>query len=669
MAVTSGFFNSVNHDRLYDAEQVSSIFDGIITDGVYENVGDGLRTSAVDSAENVVSVGTGRAWFDHTWTLNDTPLTITVEPANEMLTRIDAIVIDVDRRMEVRNNSIICLKGSLGEGDPKPPTLLDEELHTQYPISYITRRPGSGGTILQSDIEYAVGTEKCPAITGVLKAENLDALWKQLEAEFNEWWESVRDLIGSEDPVLDLQNQIIELKAYIDGKIDSINSTTGLLELPVADLFKSGNFNLTFNSYTNPRGNYPGTFTLLPDGSLVNIKHSKSTDSNHVYDDVYNVLNYSVYNLDGVAKTTGSYTWPRTPDSEDKTTSPSQNGHWQILSYELNAAADIPIGKMQQFDTFPCTYYITACEVLEHGVYSTTIVPNDYRYTATIGVGLSKLTFSSDQVAMHESIPMLYTSDKSGVSSSSGGTIGGVYWNPFQTSTPTASGAYINVAGFQLVARSYVIYKVNSDGVLSQPKMINNLTTAPDHGGAEFAGASIGGEGQMQWASISNNTTVAPEKNYVEIDETTLEISSKTGPITNDYKQKNFYDIYTYSLSESKGVTIKKRVKGSDIDSSPVEEKLRPYFVGGNNSGDGIPEGDYIAYENSENGMLVGVGPNKRQIAIGKNGGAAILNAQASSAPSSIDITSIPNKFRGFVNNSSGLIFCSGTTVNVFRTK
>ena len=34
MAVTSGFFNSVNHDRLYDAEQLSSIFDGIIIDGV-----------------------------------------------------------------------------------------------------------------------------------------------------------------------------------------------------------------------------------------------------------------------------------------------------------------------------------------------------------------------------------------------------------------------------------------------------------------------------------------------------------------------------------------------------------------------------------------------------------------------------------------------------------
>ena len=40
MAVSSGFFDSVNHDRLYNADQVSSMFDGLILDGVYENMGE-----------------------------------------------------------------------------------------------------------------------------------------------------------------------------------------------------------------------------------------------------------------------------------------------------------------------------------------------------------------------------------------------------------------------------------------------------------------------------------------------------------------------------------------------------------------------------------------------------------------------------------------------------
>lgn len=46
MAFTSGFFNSQNHDRTYNAEQMSAIFDGVITDGVYAGIGSQLTTIA-----------------------------------------------------------------------------------------------------------------------------------------------------------------------------------------------------------------------------------------------------------------------------------------------------------------------------------------------------------------------------------------------------------------------------------------------------------------------------------------------------------------------------------------------------------------------------------------------------------------------------------------------
>ena len=39
MSVTSGFFNSLHGDRRYNAEQMSAIFDGIINDGVFANIG------------------------------------------------------------------------------------------------------------------------------------------------------------------------------------------------------------------------------------------------------------------------------------------------------------------------------------------------------------------------------------------------------------------------------------------------------------------------------------------------------------------------------------------------------------------------------------------------------------------------------------------------------
>ena len=49
MSVTSGFFDSINGDRKYNAEQMSSIFDGIVTDGVFQNIGEAFRVQSVSN--------------------------------------------------------------------------------------------------------------------------------------------------------------------------------------------------------------------------------------------------------------------------------------------------------------------------------------------------------------------------------------------------------------------------------------------------------------------------------------------------------------------------------------------------------------------------------------------------------------------------------------------
>ena len=43
MSVSSGFFNSLNGDRKYNAAQMSAIFDGLIIDGVLWNFLPGIR--------------------------------------------------------------------------------------------------------------------------------------------------------------------------------------------------------------------------------------------------------------------------------------------------------------------------------------------------------------------------------------------------------------------------------------------------------------------------------------------------------------------------------------------------------------------------------------------------------------------------------------------------
>jgi len=64
LSVTYGFYNSVNGDRKYDAIQVSSIFDGIVKDGIFMSIGTSFRVKAASGM--TVNVGVGRAWFNQT---------------------------------------------------------------------------------------------------------------------------------------------------------------------------------------------------------------------------------------------------------------------------------------------------------------------------------------------------------------------------------------------------------------------------------------------------------------------------------------------------------------------------------------------------------------------------------------------------------------------------
>lgn len=220
MTISSGFFNSVNHDRLYDAEQIGSIFDGIINDGVYESFGDAFSVTPNSSVNDSVIVGTGRAWFDHTWTYNDAQFSLTLEPPNLVASRIDAIVIDVDRRDSVRNNSIIVVQGTPAQ-DPQKPTMISEELHSQYPIAYVTVPPGDSEPISSSNIEYNVGQSSCPLVTGPLEVINSDNFFAQmdsnfedfkneLDAEWTTWFDGIKDLID------DLQIGNINLVNSVD---------------------------------------------------------------------------------------------------------------------------------------------------------------------------------------------------------------------------------------------------------------------------------------------------------------------------------------------------------------------------------------------------------------------------------------------------------------------
>lgn len=182
MAVSFGFYNSVNHDRKYNSEQISRIFDGVIQDGVYLSIGNQFALSPAVNLQVIVK--SGRCWFNHTWLYNDSDLYLSLNTADPFLKRIDAIIIEVDATPTVRKSAIKIVQGTPSSGGTKP-TLTNTALIHQYAIGYVTVN-GGATSISAADIEYTVGKEPCPYVTSVLEKTDITPVWNQWKAQFDQ---------------------------------------------------------------------------------------------------------------------------------------------------------------------------------------------------------------------------------------------------------------------------------------------------------------------------------------------------------------------------------------------------------------------------------------------------------------------------------------------------
>lgn len=183
MSVTCGFYNSLNGDRKYNAIQMGRIFDGLISDGVFATVGNALIVKAANG--NTVNVDTGKAWFNHTWTVNDAILPLELPEADILLDRIDAVILEVNASAMVRQNTIKFLKGTASSTPVRPSLENSEEVH-QYPLCYIYRKYGATA-ITQADITPMVGSTETPFVTAMLQTVSLDILLGKWQDELNQF--------------------------------------------------------------------------------------------------------------------------------------------------------------------------------------------------------------------------------------------------------------------------------------------------------------------------------------------------------------------------------------------------------------------------------------------------------------------------------------------------
>jgi len=212
MTLTYGFYDSSSSDRVYNAKQFGSIFDGIIEDGVYAGIGGKLMVTEDSPVSMDVIVGDGRAWFDHTWTLNDAALTKTIATADALLNRIDVVYLEVNE--STRTNSIAVLTGTPAS-TPVAPTLTQTSTVHQYPLAHVY--VGAAVTsITQANITNKVGTTATPFVAGIIDYVTTNEILAQWEAEWEQWFNDIKDQLSTEAET-NLQNQIWDLAGVGSG--------------------------------------------------------------------------------------------------------------------------------------------------------------------------------------------------------------------------------------------------------------------------------------------------------------------------------------------------------------------------------------------------------------------------------------------------------------------
>ena len=189
----NGFFNSVNGDRVYNANHINGIFEGLITDGVYEAVGDKLAVQP--SGGMVIQIASGRGWCKKHWFDNTTAYQMTLQPSDVTLNRWCAVCVRADDNDNVRSVTPT-LKYSEYATTPVKPLPENSEKVKELILAYVYIRAGAS-EITASDITDCRGDESvCGWVTGLIEQLSTATLFTQWEAIFTDWFNNLQDYIN-----------------------------------------------------------------------------------------------------------------------------------------------------------------------------------------------------------------------------------------------------------------------------------------------------------------------------------------------------------------------------------------------------------------------------------------------------------------------------------------
>lgn len=168
--IKSGFYDSINHDRLYGADDFSDYFEGLISDGIYAGIGKEFRVFA-DGSTMGVQVDTGRAKILNKYVRNTDILEVEIDAADSENPRWDAVCVSVNLDEAYRNGYIDVHKGTPA-ADPQKPDVPDTNAAKLFVLAYVYV-PAQAAAITAENVNDNRGAANCPYVVGITGTENI----------------------------------------------------------------------------------------------------------------------------------------------------------------------------------------------------------------------------------------------------------------------------------------------------------------------------------------------------------------------------------------------------------------------------------------------------------------------------------------------------------------
>ena len=229
MAVTYGFFDSINGDRTYNADQISDYFLKLISNGVFATPATAMQVTATTGL--IVNVSAGWGFINCKWVKNDNDYALQLDAADTSFARIDRIVLHLDISSEHRYITIEVKKGTPA-ATPAPPTLTRSGDVYELSLAQIAVA-ANATTITQADItDERPDTSVCGYVTGLIDQIDTTNLFAQFTAAFDTWFDGIKDEVQSTTIVMQYHSRYVTAEAgetTIPIQIDTYNETLDIM--------------------------------------------------------------------------------------------------------------------------------------------------------------------------------------------------------------------------------------------------------------------------------------------------------------------------------------------------------------------------------------------------------------------------------------------------------